>query len=67
MKKKQSPSRAREILWIAVAIMSFMAAIHKTYNQDFKSSIQFWIFILIALGMFFIRRNMRKKEEKDLD
>jgi len=63
MKKEQSPFRAREILWLALAFLSFITAIHKTYNHDFKSSIQFWIFIFIALGIYFIRRRLRQNEE----
>jgi len=63
MKKQQSPNKAREILWLALAFLSFLTAIHKTYYHDFRSSIQFWIFIFIALGIYYLRRRLRQKED----
>jgi len=63
MSKKDSPSRASEILWLAVAGMTIFAGIHKTWNHGFASSWYFYIFTLVALGMFFLRKTMRKNLE----
>lgn len=65
MKNKNVPSKAREILWLAVALLSFFTAVHKTVNQDFKSGIQFWVFMLVSLLLYYIRRNLRIKEENE--
>lgn len=66
MKKKQNPSKAREILWIAIGLMTLTAAIQKTIHEGFLESIMFWIFVIISAMMFLIRRNLRKKEEREL-
>ena len=62
MKFKQKQSKAREILWLAVAAMSLATGVHKTIYHSFQESWYFFIFVLIALLMYFIRRNLRINE-----
>ena len=51
-----------QILWLVVSILSLFAGIHKTIQLSFKESYLFFIFTLIALLMYFYRRNLRKTE-----
>jgi hypothetical protein len=57
MSEKQS--KAKEILWLAVALMSIFAAVHKTINHSFGSSWYFYLFTLISLLMYAVWRNKR--------
>ncbi|NPA68580.1 MAG: hypothetical protein GXO50_08230 [Chlorobi bacterium] len=67
MDKNPKPSKAREILWIAVAIMSLSAGISKTIRFSLSESWYFFIFVIIAAGMYALRRNLRKKYENDIN
>ena len=60
--KKNTPSKATEYMWLAIAVISAIAAIHKTYNHGISNSLLFFGFIFIALIMFLIRKNMRLKD-----
>ena len=62
---KNKHTKAPEVMWIAVAVLSLVAAIHKTVNLGFKESWYFYGFVLIALLMWFVRNTVRKKREKD--
>jgi len=59
MKFKQTQSKAREILWLAVAAMSLATGVHKTIYYSFQESWYFFVFVLVAILMFFIWRNRR--------
>jgi hypothetical protein len=48
-------------LWMTVAILSLIAAIHRTVVMGFKESYIFYIFVLVGLLMFWIRNYMSKK------
>ncbi len=63
MDTNPKPSKARELLWLAVAILSLSAGIHKTIFFSFKESWYFYLFFLISLILYKIHRNLRKKEE----
>jgi hypothetical protein len=63
MDRNPKQSKARELLWLAVAFMSLFAAVHKTIYVSFYESWYFYIFTLISLLLYIIRRNLRKKEE----
>jgi 4-hydroxybenzoate polyprenyltransferase len=52
-------------LWMIVAILSLIAAIHRTVVMGFKESYIFYIFVLVALLMFWIRSYMSKKEKNN--
>ncbi len=62
MDTNPKPSKAREILWLAVAFMSLITAIHKTINVSFRESWYFYLFTVISLILYIIRRYLRKKE-----
>lgn len=50
-----------EIFWLIVAVLGLAAGIHQTTRQGLKDS---WLFFLISatgFGMYFMRRNLRKK------
>ena len=49
-----------EYAWLAVAIFSVIAAVHKTYRQGFAESYPFYIITFISILMFFFRRYTRK-------
>lgn len=53
-----------EISWLIVSLLSLFASIHKTYYLGFKNSYIFYIFTIIALFMYFYRRNLRKTEKE---
>ena len=60
--KRNNPSKATEFMWIAIAVMSAIAAVHKTYNHGISNSWLFYGFVFIALIMYLIRKNMRMKD-----
>ena len=59
MKKKKS--KANEILWITMAVACSVIAIHKTIYHGLGTAWYFYGFIIIAIMMYYIRKNMRKK------
>ncbi len=59
MEANPKQSKARELLWLAIAVMSMITGIHKTINVSFKESWYFFVFVIIALLMFFVWRNRR--------
>ena len=59
MEFKHKQSKAREFLWLAVAAMSLSTAIHKTIYHSFQTSWYYFIFVLVALFIYFIWRNKR--------
>ncbi len=63
MDKNPKQSKARELLWLAVAILSLSAGIHKTVFFSFKESWYFYIFAVISLILYKIRRNLRINED----
>lgn len=63
MNTNPKQSKAREVLWLAVAVMSLSTGIHKTLFISFKDSWYFYLFALISLILYKIRRDLRKKEE----
>ena len=62
MTKQAKRSKASEILWLAVAAMCLGTAIHKTIFVSFSSSWYFYVFVLVALFMYMIRRAGRKQK-----
>jgi len=56
---KPKQSKAKEILWLAVAAMSLATGIHKTIYHSFQTSWYYFVFVLIALLIFYIWRNKR--------
>jgi cytochrome bd-type quinol oxidase subunit 2 len=54
-----------EIVWLVLAILGAVAAIHKTYNASFKESYLMYIIAIICILMYFVRRGTRKISEKN--
>lgn len=62
MKKIQNKaSRILEYIWIIISLLSLAIAVQNTINGNWENARMFYIFVPIALGMFFFRRNLRKK------
>ncbi|MCF6366971.1 MAG: hypothetical protein L3J35_12320 [Bacteroidales bacterium] len=59
MRFNPKQSKAKEILWLAVAAMSLATGIHKTINYSFLASWYYFIFVLVALSIFLVWRNKR--------
>jgi hypothetical protein len=53
-------SKAKELLWLAIAVMSLIIAVHSSINKSFKESWYFYGFVLVALLFYHIWRNHRK-------
>lgn len=64
---KNKLSRALEILWLITAILCLFAAIHQTYYEGFSKSYLFFIFTLVALGMFLLRKQIRKSNKTNIN
>ncbi len=63
MNQNPKQSKARELLWLAVAAMTLSAGIHKTIYFSFKESWYFYVFTAVSLILYKVRRDLRKKEE----
>ena len=63
MKRKKTNSL--EILWVITAIICFITAVHQTYYEGFSKSYILFIFSLLALMMFLLRRQLRKSNKSD--
>jgi hypothetical protein len=50
-------------LWMIIAIISLIAAVHRTIVLGFKESYIFYIFVLVAALMYLIRNYMSKNEK----
>ena len=55
-----------EIVWLVLAIAGAGAAIHKTINTSFKESYVMYIIAIICILMYFVRRGVRKINEKNI-
>ena len=56
---KPGPGKIIEITWLVVAVLSLFAGMHKTLAKGFTHSYQFFLIVLVALLMYFNRRNNR--------
>lgn len=64
---KNKSSKASEILWAVMAVVSLVAGIHKTYNHGFQKSLLFFGFVILSLIMYMLKRNMRIKNDNNPD
>jgi len=60
-KIQNKASRILEYIWIIISLLSLAIAVQNTINGNWENARMFYIFVPIALGMFFFRRNLRKK------
>jgi len=51
-------------VWLVVAIMSLIAAVHKTWMFGVKESYLFFIFAVIAFLMYLVRKKMGDSNKK---
>ncbi|MCU0320065.1 MAG: hypothetical protein MUE88_08305 [Flavobacteriales bacterium] len=56
-------ARFMEHFWLAVAIGTGLVAIWMTVLEPGREALQWWVFPLIALAMFFFRRFTRRRLE----
>jgi len=50
-------------IWMIVAIMCILAAIHRTYISGFRESYLFFIFAAVSLLMYLLRNYMSKQDK----
>jgi hypothetical protein len=50
-------------LWMIIAILSLIAAIHRTWLLGIKESYLFFIFAIVAFLMFLLRNYMGKQNK----
>ncbi len=50
-----------EILWLILAILALAAGIYETFTGTFRESYRFFLIFLLAIVIFLLRRNRRRK------
>lgn len=55
-----------EILWLIAGILSLGAGMHQTIKEGFARSWVFLVMALLAFAMYSLRRNYRKKSNKNI-
>jgi len=65
MKNKKNKLNTFEILWFATAILCLIAAIHQTYKEGFSESYILFIFTVMAILMYVLRRYLRINKKSD--
>jgi len=61
-KIQNKASLVLEYVWIIISLLSLAIAIQNSIAGNWENARMFYIFVPIALGMFFFRRNLRKKK-----
>jgi len=56
---KQKYPKILEILWLIVAILCLLSAIHQTIYEGILKSYLFIIFAIISFAIYFLRRKNR--------
>ena len=49
-----------EIVWLALAVLSFLAGLFIWYVEEFNESLMLFAITVISLFMYFYRRRLRK-------
>jgi len=57
-------AKAMEYLWLIIAMVSFGIGIKKSIDFGLENSWLFFVFVLIALLMWFWRKKIRENDEK---
>lgn len=52
-----------EIVWISLAVLSFLAGLYNWSRIGFRESLMFFVISLLSLMMYFFRRNLRKSQK----
>lgn len=53
-----------EIFWLIMAVLGMIAGTHQTCTQGLRESWLFFLITLIGFAMFYLRRTLRKKQQK---
>jgi hypothetical protein len=56
--------RFLEIAWLSIAVLTFVIAVWQIFTEGFPAAIFMFIGTVIATGMFFLRRNQRRRFAK---
>lgn len=59
---KQQYISGMEFIWALLALISLLLGIYATFTDGITQSYPLFIIALIAVGMYFLRRRMRKKQ-----
>ena len=51
-------------VWFVVAIISLFAGVHKAWQFGFKESYLFFIFAVVSILMYLLRKNMNTPNKK---
>lgn len=51
-----------EIVWMSLAIISFLAGLYNWYESGLQESLMFFVITFLAIMMYFYRRNLRKSQ-----
>ena len=54
-----------EVLWLITALLCFIAAIHQTYREGLSKSYVLFIFTVLAVIMYLLRRYLRINKKSD--
>ena len=52
-----------ELVWISLAVLSFLAGLYNWYHLGFEESLMFFVITLLSLIMYFYRRNLRRSRK----
>ncbi len=53
-----------EISWLTIAVICLGIAIFESFRSGFNENYRFFIFAIIAMGMYFLRRSSSNKNEE---
>lgn len=53
-----------EIVWLVLAILSFLAGLFTWYSEGLAESLMLFIIAIISLFMYFYRRKLRKSQKR---
>lgn len=55
-----------EYFWLSAAILTFIMVTIMCFKESFSSWVPYYVFTLVALVYYFIRRFMRRRMEKHM-
>jgi hypothetical protein len=53
-----------EMAWLSIAVLTFVIAVWQVFTEGFPAALFMFIGTAIATGMFFLRRNQRRRFAK---
>jgi len=52
-----------EISWLIIAVLALSIAIFESFNSGFRENYRFFIFFIIAISLYFLRRFSKKTDQ----